>query len=252
MPRLIAPLLTLLFLAACSVPGPGEAPDGVHDPYEAVNRPIHTVNVGLDTVALRPASQVYGALPGPVRQGVSNVADTLGTPASVVNQILQGEFTRAGKNTLRFTTNAVLGIGGLLDPATDLGLPRDEADFGETLHVWGAAEGAYIVLPVLGPSNERDAVGTVVDFVIDPLDSLVIDDVVTTRRTTRILDVINERGELSDTIDDVLYESADSYRQLRLISTQRRRFELGDTGPEAQPGGGGQEVDPFALDTEGF
>ncbi len=236
-------------LAGCSVPGPGASPDGVHDPYEGVNRQVHALNVGLDRVALRPASKVYGvAVPGPLKQGVVNVADTLDTPRSVVNQVLQGDLVGAGRNTLRFTTNAILGFGGLLDPATDLGMPQDKTDFGETLHVWGFPEGAFVMLPALGPSTERDAVGEVVDIVMNPLDLIFSDD--TNRAVTgvQIAEIVGDRAALGDTVDSILYESADSYSQLRLIYLQSRRFELGQEAPEAAV----EEFDPLALDTEGF
>ncbi|MDJ0821959.1 MAG: VacJ family lipoprotein [Paracoccaceae bacterium] len=245
--RAFLALMILLLAGACSVPGPGEAPDGVYDPYESANRNIHDFNLGLDRGGVRQASVALAALPEDVQTGLGNFADTLGTPKTVVNQILQGRLWRATKNTLRFGVNVLFGFGGLADVARDVGLPEDESDFGETLHVWGAPEGAYVVLPVLGPSTERDAVGEFVDFFTNPLDRVLTTPQRRVATTIRITDRFASRGRNSDVFDSVLYESADSYSQLRVIYLQNRRFELG-YGDEVP----GTEIDPMALDTEGF
>jgi phospholipid-binding lipoprotein MlaA len=252
MTRRAFPFLILAFaalVAGCSVPGPGEAPDGVHDPYEVTNRQVHAFNVGLDRAVLRPASRGYVTVaPSPLREGLSNLADFASTPRSVANQLLQGRFVDAGRNTLRFTTNAIVGLGGILDPAASVGLTSNESGFGETLRVWGVPEGAFVMLPLLGPSTERDSVGEVVDLALNPLD-LIVPQTTYRRVATgaRVADMLNERGELAGAIDEVLYESADSYSQLRLIYLQTRRFELGeDVPPESV------DEDPLALDTEGF
>lgn len=237
-----------LMTAACSVPGPGGAPDGIHDPHEASNRKVHAFNRKLDERLVRGSGSGYAeAVPLEVREGISNVADTLSLPQTVANQVLQGRLGRATRNTLRFSVNATLGLGGILDVASDLGLPEDESDFGETLHVWRFPEGAYLELPVLGPSTERDAVGDFVDLFTDPLDYVLTTPQRRAKRGLRILDKVGERGEFGDTVDSVLYDSADSYSQLRLIYLQNRRFELGDADPTGEV-----YIDPEALDTEGF
>jgi len=132
-----------------------------------------------------------------------------------------------------------------LDPATEMGLDERSSDFGETLHVWGVPEGAYVVLPMLGPSTERDAVGWVVDFAANPVSAFV--DPPETDYVTgfKIAAMIGDRYEYSGIIDELLYESADSYTQARLLYLMNRRHELGS---EVQF----EEIDPYALDTEGF
>lgn len=251
MPRLsaAAALFFAIALAGCSVPGPGATPGEVHDPYEEANRAVHAFNKGVDRAVLRGAGEVYDTvLPDPVKQGVRNFSDNLSIPGTVVNQILQGRFGRAGRNTLRFTTNTLTGFGGLVDVAQTFELTKDETDFGETLHVWGVREGAYVELPFFGPSTERDAVGRLVDFALDPLDTALSQSEQRTRTGLRVVDIVGARGARGDAIDGLLYGSADSYSQLRLIYLQNRRFDL-DMPPPARSGPGD---DPFALDTEGF
>jgi len=229
--------LAFLTLSACSVP---DTPGDVHDPYEPVNRVSHAFNKGTDAVVLRPVSRVYGTvIPQPVRTGLSNAASNLDTPRSAVNDVLQGDIEDAVHNSFRFLINTTVGILGLFDPASRIGLDERNTGFGDTLAVWGAPEGAYLELPLLGPSNERDAVGQVVDIIANPI-SLAFpgtgDDVAA---ATRFPSILNSRFEFSDTFDSILYESADSYAQLRLFFIESRRFELNGQGA-------GEDVfDPF-------
>ena len=146
---------------------------------------------------------------------------------------------------MRFVINSTLGFGGLFDVASDFGIEDHETDFGETLHVWGAGEGAYVELPFLGPSTQRDAVGKVVDLFTNPLSYTLDDPESYYGPVASVASGLGNRGRFSDTIDSILYDSADSYAQARLIYLQNRRFELGQ---EDQ----GAEIDPFELDTSGF
>lgn len=231
-------VLTCVTLAACAAPPP---PAAIYDPDEAQNRDIHAFNRELDRNLLRPASSAYGAiLPAPVKQGVTNFAENLDIPGDVVNNALQGRPHHALENTLRFTVNTVVGIGGLFDPASAIGLPGKETDFGETLHVWGAGEGAYVELPALGPSTERDAVGTIVDFAMNPVGRLLPKPESYWVTAANIGSKLGDRDRYSDTIDSILYDSADSYAQTRLLYLQNRRYELGQTT-------GGEEafLDPY-------
>ncbi len=221
-------------------------PDGINDPYETQNRRVHAFNRGLDRAIVRPAAIGYSSvLPDEIEDSVGNFARNLGEPSVVVNSLLQGDLQGAGISTVRFVTNSVLGIFGLFDVATDFRLPQHDTDFGETLFVWGVGEGAYLELPVLGPSTSRRATGMVVDLFTNPL-SYVVDSPERYYGTVAAAaSGLSRRGRFSDTVDSILYESADSYAQARLIWLQNRRFELGDTGAAA-------DIDPFALDTEGF
>ena len=243
-------IVTVCFLAGglsgCSTPGPGEAPDGIWDPYEASNRKVHAFNKSLDTNIVRPVSRAYvTAVPESLRYSVTSFADTAGTPNSVLNQILQADLGGAARNTLRFAINATLGFGGLADVATALGLPRDESGFGETLHVWGLPEGAYVESPFSGPSTERDRAGRLVDLVLDPFGHLAPEGLRHAATGTKIADRLGDRGTFAETVDSILYDSADSYAQSRLLYLQNRRFDLGDTAQDTY-------IDPYALDTEGF
>lgn len=244
----IAFLSAGLLLSACAVPGPGEAPDGIYDPNEGANRRVHAFNKRLDgALSGGDGPGLVGSVPAPVAAGIGNFADTASLPQTVVNQILQARLGRAARNTLRFSVNATIGIAGLFDVATEMGLPEDDSDFGETLYVWGLPEGAYIELPVLGPATERDAVGKFFDLFTDPVSYLVRTPDRYYVKGTRVADTALKRAEYGDSIDALLYGSADSYAQLRMIYLQNRRFELGD-----ETSGGEDYIDPEALDTEGF
>lgn len=223
--RALAATGCLVVLAGCAAK---PAPETMNDPNEAVNREIHAFNKGIDKAVLRPASKVYAAvLPDPVEKGVSNVADNLGEPMNFVNSVLQGRVENAGVNTLRFALNSTVGLLGLFDPATELGLTEKDTDFGETLYVWGVSEGNYAEVPFLGPKTERDLVGTLVEFAANPLRSALPTKEGDIATGFVVGSKLGDRAKYSETIDSVLYESADSYAQARLIYLQNRRYELG-------------------------
>jgi phospholipid-binding lipoprotein MlaA len=224
-----------LAVSACTQAVPGAE---FNDPYENTNRNIHEFNKSLDRFALRSAGQVTSAAPEIVTIPIANFADNVGLPGMIVNGLLQGDIGGAATNTMRFVLNTTVGFGGLFDPAGQIGLIEESTDFGETLAVWGAPEGAYIELPVLGPSTERDAIGTLVDFMIDPLARYGTADQVAAATTASVLDIAISRGRFGDTFDSVLYDSADSYAQARLLYLQSRRFAL---GIEAES----TDIDPF-------
>lgn len=239
-------VVACLALTACSVPGPDAAPGAVHDPFEPINRNVHGFNKAVDTAVLRPVARSYVAVvPKAPRQGIDSVVDTLSLPGTAVNQLLQAKPGAALRSTVRFAVNLTFGFFGTRDAAATIGLEPVHSDFGETLHVWGFPEGAYVELPVLGPSNERDTVGTVVDLFLDPIGTALDGPQRRARTSASALERLNARGEFDDSVSDLLYGSVDSYSQTRLLSTQNRRFDLGDTSASA-------EEDPFELDTEGF
>lgn len=222
-------LIAVVGLSGCATPNAS----GINDPYEQNNRAWHDVNTGLDQALIGPASKTYGGVPEPVRKGFTNVSDTLSLPGIVVNDVLQFQLLDALHNTTRFALNATLGIGGLFDPATAAGLEERDSDFGETLHVWGVGEGRYMVLPVYGPSTERDALGIAVDWVIDPLGSLLTPRQNQIKTALTVADLANSRVRYSDIYEGILYESADAYTQMRLTYLDNRRFELGRNGATA-------------------
>jgi phospholipid-binding lipoprotein MlaA len=228
-PQRIAPLFAVLFMLGVSACGPASIPPGdrVNDVHESQNRATHEFNIGLDRVILRPTSRAYAAVvPRPLRQGVRNVASNLDLPGYVINDILQLQLGDAGRNTARFVVNSTIGIGGLFDPATAIGLEEESTDFGETLHVYGVREGDYLVMPVIGPTTERDLAGRVVDAVLNPFGMLAGDETDINITPINILATLDSRAENANLIDEVLYESVDGYTQLRSFYLQNRRFAL--------------------------
>jgi phospholipid-binding lipoprotein MlaA len=210
-------------LAACTPPPPG---GGVNDPYEAGNRQVHGFNVALDRAVFGPDAGP-SPLPAPVTRALSNFTENLSTPSYAANSLLQARPEPLANNVLRFAVNTTFGIGGLFDPATALGLPREPTDFGETLHVWGAPEGAFLMVPVIGPSTERDLVGRVVDVAFDPLGAIFEPPQSDYLRVIALGNKVNQRLVYSDTVSSVLYESADSYTQSRILYLENRNFQLG-------------------------
>ncbi|MBC6408502.1 MAG: VacJ family lipoprotein [Rhodobacteraceae bacterium] len=243
-------VIAVLLLGACASapPDSGEAPSAdastaqtqgagdpiaINDPYERQNRASHRFNLGLDRSLVRPVSGAYGAaLPRSVRRGVANFAQNLGMPRRILNNALQGDIEGGTHNTIRFVVNTTAGIGGLFDPATTLDIPYRDTGFGETLHRWGSTEGAYLELPVFGPSTMRDAVGLAGDFLLNPLSLAEARPNSYVRGTAAVGARLGDRYDARDIIDPILYDSADSYAQLRLVYLQRRRFELSNDGSE--------------------
>jgi phospholipid-binding lipoprotein MlaA len=141
-------------------------PTEVKECWEDFNRASFALNQGLDKIIFKPVASVYRVLPAPIKNGVSNSLDNLSNVVTIPNNILQGEFSKAGVNTGRFLINTTVGILGLIDVATLIGFEEyEKEDYGQTLAVYGAGPGCYIVLPVLGPSTARDTVASVANFV---------------------------------------------------------------------------------------
>lgn len=216
-------------LAGCAG-GPGL--DGINDPFEPANRKVHAFNRGLDRVLVGPVAKGYvGIVPEPAQQVVANVANTLDLPGDIVNNILQARIDDAATNTLRLGVNLTMGVAGLFDAATAIGLPSQPTDFGETLHVWGAGEGAYLEIPFSGPSTVRDATGTAVDLLANPVRFIMPEREAMAASALKLLSRLRDRGRFSNTFESILYDSADSYAQTRLLFLQNRRFALGQSDP---------------------
>ena len=227
----------ILLLSACS-PRSGAV---FHDPFERLNRATHAFNKGLDRNLLSPVSKGYTAVvPDPVENGISNFASNLSLPGKVVNNILQLDISAASSNTFRFVINSTFGLVGLFDPSGSMGFEERDADFGQTLQLWGVGEGAYAELPVFGPSNMRDGIGLIVDMVLlDPASYTLKSPVTTYRTGSRVGEVLQKRQIYGAQIDEILYKSADSYAQSRLVYLQNRRFQLKDTSSDAY-------IDPYS------
>ena len=138
--------------------------------FEGVSRAMFKFNHALDKVIFKPVAKGYRALPTPIRKGTGNVVDNLRSLLTLSNNVLQGDMDRAGNTAARFGINTTAGILGIFDPATKLGFEdQGKEDFGQTLGAWGAGSGCYFVLPILGPTTARDAIGLVGNVFIDPV-----------------------------------------------------------------------------------
>ena len=228
----------VIALSGCASTTAQEA-GATNDPLMGFNRAMHGFNKGVDTYVVRPAAQGYDAVvPETVKHVVNNELRFLQLPGSFANSVLQGDFERAGDTAARFFTNATLGGLGLLDPATELGIAEHDEDFGQTLAVWGVDSGPYLELPLLGPSTLRDTAALPLDFALDPLayvgSGSTTAAVIAARRPVQIVDT---RYRFFDLIDEVLYESEDSYVAVRNAYLQRRRNAIlnGNVTQEALP-----------------
>ena len=137
----------------------------VKDCFEKINRATFAFNMALDKVLFRPVAAGYRKLPSPIRYGTSNALNNLSNLVTIPNNVLQGDFRAAGINSARFIINSTIGIVGIFDPAQSLGLDKmEKEDYGQTFGAMGVGEGCYLVLPVLGPSTVRDAVGYLISI----------------------------------------------------------------------------------------
>ena len=200
----------------------------VNDPLEPINRVTFQFNEIVHAIILRPLAELYQLiLPDEGRIAVRNFLKNLRSPVILANDLLQGETDRAWTTTQRMAINTTLGLGGLLDVADKWGLKSHSEDLGQTLAVWGIQDGFYLVLPIFGPSNPRDAVGKFVTSYIDPvsywLDNTHRDDWSMARTVVGAIDdfagVMNDLQKLKET-------SVDYYAALRSISRQKRNTEI--------------------------
>ena len=215
-------------MSACRAP----LEDGISDPYEASNRQAHEINKSLDKNIIRPMAIVYGDItPIKLQSVVNNMSMNFSLPRYSVNYILQGELKNASKSSMKFLVNSTLGVGGIYDFSSQLGLTSEKTDFGETMAKWGFREGPYLDILVLGPSNQRDGIGKVVDLVLDPVSLLGV-GAKSAATATSVAFGLSARSQFRESIDSILYESADSYAQSRLFFLQNRRYELGTNKTE--------------------
>jgi phospholipid-binding lipoprotein MlaA len=221
----VAVLLASLLGACASIP---EEQRTESDPWEPLNRTLYGVNTAIDTVSLKPLAKGYDAiLPRPVRNGVSHFMDNLVTPASAVNNFLQGKPAYGFTELARFVFNSTLGIGGLFDVATVGGLEARPEDFGQTAAVWGVPSGPYVMLPFLGPSTLRDALMRPLDILSNPLYHY---EVTSVRDKLTVLRIIDLRYRLL-AVDKLLEGSKDPYITLRESYLQNREYEVYDGYP---------------------
>ena len=220
------PLGAAALLAAAAAQAGDPADADPRDPWEGYNRAVYAFNDGLDTVLLKPAAQAYDAVvPEPVDRGVGNFFANLGEVGNFANALLQAKPGESARALARLAINSTVGLLGLFDVATELGLERGEEDFGQTLGAWGAGPGPYFVLPVLGPSTVRDALGAPVDFVTDPIGWL---DDPAARNAAYAAEAVHSRAGLLGTEAAVEDLTADQYALVRNAYLDRRRYEVSD------------------------
>lgn len=204
-----------------------EAED-VNDPLEGFNRAVFSFNQGFYDFVLGPLSDVYLILPTHARTAVGSVLDNLSSPVVLLNDILQGEPVRAFSTARRFVINTVFGLGGLADVATSFGIEEHDEDFGQTLAVWGVGEGFYLVLPILGPSNPRDAIGKfLVDPWVDPVGNYLLDHGHDEAYWARFgTSAVHDFSLINDDLDQLESTSVDYYAAVRSLYRQKRKVAI--------------------------
>jgi phospholipid-binding lipoprotein MlaA len=234
-----------LALAACASQPPDQAEDpyAVNDPLETVNRGIFSFNTTVDDYVIKPTAQAYrDVLPESVRDSIHNFFTNLRAPVIMFNDAIQGEGKLAGDTFARFWLNTFLGVGGLFDQASRSGIPFHDADFGQTFGVWGVGPGPYLVLPVLGPSNPRDAVGLVAGSFADPWNGIAsAEGVYWVSYPRAAVEGIDLRSRNIEILDRIRSTSLDYYATIRSLYGQRRAAEIRhEAPPAAAPGLTGQ------------
>jgi len=210
----------------------------VKDCFEGLNRATFSLNQGLDKVIFKPVAKGYRKLPSPIRSGTSNALENITSLITIPNNILQGEFKKAGINTGRFAVNTTVGILGVFDVATKMNFPEYEReDYGQTFGAWGIGAGCYVVLPVLGPSTVRDAFGSFVNVLGgDPYYNASVhgnnqylnQDLY---MATKIVSGIDFRAKNLESIDNLEKNSMDFYASVRSLYLQDRQQKIRNSDP---------------------
>ncbi len=226
--RRIVSTVVLTCAGCASVPGGTAADDASGDPFESVNRSVFAVNTAVDHAVIKPVAQAYrAALPQALRDRIRSFIDNLHEPLVFANDLLQGRGEAAGISGRRFIINSTWGLGGLFDRAAELGMPRQSGDFGQTLYAWGLGDGPFLMLPLLGPSNVRDALGLGVDTYTAPFGHVGADS--TRREAAVVIGVsggVDLRSRNIESLDAIEASSVDFYAYLRSVWRQNRNATL--------------------------
>ena len=224
----------------------------VKDCFEGLNRATFSLNQGLDKVIFKPVAKGYRTLPAPVRTGTSNALENISSLMTIPNNILQGEFKKAGINTGRFVVNTTVGILGIFDVATKMDFPEyEKEDYGQTFGTWGIGAGCYVVIPVLGPSTVRDTFGSFVNVLGgDPYynasthgnNEYLDKDIY---MGTKVVSGIDFRAKNLESLDNLEKNSLDFYASVRSLYLQDRKQKILNSGPtiEIMYEGDWEEVD---------
>ena len=223
-PNLKSALVIAILLAGCS----STNTDGVYDPFEPVNREIFEFNHALDKNAALPAATYYKhALPDDLRGGVHNFLSNLALPVTFANDVLQGEFTQAGYAVCRLGVNTTVGVLGVMDPAADWGCITHDEDFGQTLAVYGVPGGPYLVIPLLGSSLPRDALGKIfVDHYFNPLGYVTYRGKYYVSLGQNVIKLVDARSRAVSALHEVERTSIDYYAAMRRLHVQRRNAAI--------------------------
>jgi phospholipid-binding lipoprotein MlaA len=221
-------LLALALLGCATVPPAARSP---RDPWQRVNRGVYKFNDAFDRAVARPVARGYvKVLPNTLRTGIGNFFDNVTYPAVIVNALLQGQLEPFARDTGRFVVNTTFGIGGLFDPATRMGLPYEDRDFGQTFGKWGVPSGPFVVLPFLGPSDVRDALGRIPESYAEPWPYMQNPY---WEYGTLLLNEVRERADLLPLTDQAA-KTFDPYAFERNAYLQNRDFMV--KGPKTENG----------------
>jgi phospholipid-binding lipoprotein MlaA len=224
--------IVLAVSAAGCVTLPPNAKPVPQDPWESWNRGVYKFNDALDRTVAKPVARTYvRAVPAPVRTGISKVQSNLRSTTVMINNALQGKFGAAANDLARFVVNLTVGVGGLLDPASEMGLARHDEDFGQTLGHWGVPPGPFVELPGLGPSSARDAPARVVDYFTGPTHYIKNNTIAWGLFGLFLVDT--RAGLLS--LDETLSKVYDPYAFIRDAYLQRRAYQISDGKVTEEP-----------------
>lgn len=228
-------LCAALALGACTTSDPEAL--ARNDPFEPTNRAVFDFDVQLDHAVARPLAKFYrSAVPAVARAGVHNALNNLNSPVIFTNDVLQGEGDEAAGTLGRFVINSTVGVAGLVDVASRLGIPYHDNDFGITMGKWGAQEGSYLVLPFVGPKPPRDLVGTGVDIAFDPTTYMTWNNSTLYMIVRGGLGVLDTREAALDQVESIERTSIDFYATTRNLYRQHRDAQInGGTNLEDLP-----------------
>lgn len=216
---------SLILALICIVSGCATSGTNPADPWESWNRKVYSFNKAIDGAVAKPLTTGYKAVtPDFVETGVSNVFSNLGDVPNFLNNLLQGKVVDSASDLARFVVNSTLGIAGLWDPASSMGLDKHDEDFGQTLARWGVSDGAYLMLPLLGPSTLRDTVAYPVNSATDPLNQI---EHIPTRNQLILLELVDKRAALIS-YEDLLEAASDEYVFVRDSWLQNRKYKIYD------------------------
>ena len=221
--------------------------------FEGFSRAMFKFNYALDGAIFEPVAKGYRTLPVGLRKGTSNVVDNLRSLLTLTNNVLQGDFRKAGDTAGRFVVNSTIGILGIWDPASRMGLEdHGKEDFGQTIGVWGSNSGCYFVLPILGPTTARDAIGLVGNMFLDPVYQITHNTEVANRTYSehnywyyRSTGAVDFRAKNIESFDSLEKNSIDLYASVKSLYLQNRKRQISNSKStvETQDDSDWEEID---------